>query len=87
MNPSERIEIIKQRLQTLSPVLLNIIDESHKHIGHVGAQGGASHFALEIVAKEFENLKPIQRHQRIYELLKDLIPLEIHALKINARAA
>lgn len=84
MIPNERKEIIEKRLQeAFNPELLVVIDESHHHIGHPGAQSGASHFALEIVAAQFESLSLIKRHQLIYEVLKDLIPQEIHALKIK----
>ena len=85
MTPIERKALIESRLAVLKPSFINVIDESHKHVGHEGAKSGASHFALEIMSSEFEGLKPIERHQRIYALLKDLIPSEIHALKINAR--
>jgi len=71
--------------QAFKPQALTIIDESHKHIGHVGAQNGAGHFAVIIVAEPFKDLSLIKRHQLIYEALKDLIPHKIHALKINAR--
>lgn len=86
MTPAERKTCIEERLtQALSPLFLEVIDESHQHIGHAGAKSGASHFAVVIIAKQFEGLSLIQRHQMIYALLKDLIPQEIHALKIQAK--
>lgn len=85
LSPLERKALIANRLAALSPVTLEIIDESAAHVGHPGAQGGASHFALIIVSSQFVGLSLIKRHQMIYHLLKDLIPHEIHALKINAR--
>lgn len=83
---SERQKIIAERLtQALSPMTLEIIDESHRHVGHEGAKGGASHFALLIVSSQFEGLSAIKRHQLIYQALQDLIPHEIHALKIKSK--
>ena len=85
MTPQERIALIEKRLRdALSPTLIHIKDESHLHIGHEGAKTGASHFALTIVSEKFANLSAVKRHQLVYEQLNDLIPKEIHALKIKA---
>lgn len=86
MDSNARAKLIKERLQaSLAPQTLELIDESHYHVGHEGAKGGASHFALTIVSSQFEGLSLIKRHQLIYEALNDLIPTEIHALKIKAQ--
>lgn len=84
LNAAQRKQLIEKRLQSLKPLSLTVIDESDEHLGHHGAQTGASHFALTIVCEQFENLSLIKRHQLIYQLLDDLIPHEIHALKIKA---
>lgn len=85
MTPQQRQALIEKRLQeALNPSFIEVIDESHLHIGHEGAKTGASHFALTIVSSHFENLSAVKRHQLVYEQLKDLIPKEIHALKIKA---
>jgi BolA protein len=84
--PQQRQELIESRLgQALAPTKLVVIDESHQHIGHEGAKGGASHFALTIVSEAFTGLSSVKRHQLIYSHLTDLIPQEIHALKITAK--
>jgi BolA family transcriptional regulator, general stress-responsive regulator len=85
MTPNQRKALITERLQkAFSPSQLIVTDESAFHIGHQGALSGASHFALIIATSQFANLSLIQRHRLIYEQLKDLIPNEIHALKIKA---
>ncbi len=85
MTPQERLAVIEKRLRdALSPTLIHIVDESHLHVGHEGAKTGASHFALTIVSEKFAHLSAVKRHQLVYEQLKDLIPKEIHALKIKA---
>lgn len=81
-----RKQTLQNRLQALNPTALAIIDESHLHAGHEGAKGGASHFSVQIVSAEFSGLSPIKRHQLVYAQLSDLIPQEIHALKIKALA-
>lgn len=83
-NAEERKAFIEERLQILHPSLLTIVDESHFHIGHEGAKGGASHFSVKIVSSAFAGLSLIKRHQLVYEQVKELIPHEIHALKIKA---
>lgn len=85
MTPTERKQTIESRLEAaLAPSMLKITDDSHLHAGHPGAQSGASHFTVTIESPKFEGLSLIERHRQIYAVLGDLIPTEIHALKINA---
>ncbi len=85
MTPFERKTEIEKRLrQALAPTFIEIIDESHQHVGHEGAKSGASHFFVIITTDKFAGLSLLQKHQMVYQELKDLIPKEIHALKIKA---
>lgn len=85
--PDQRKTLIQVRLEkAFNPLTLSIIDESHLHVGHPGAALGGGHYAVNITALQFTGLSLIKRHQLVYAELKDLIPQEIHALKINARA-
>ena len=70
----------------LAPVALDIRDDSALHAGHAGAQGGAGHYAVRIVSKAFDGLSPVRRHRLVYEVLAPMLPEEIHALSIDARA-
>lgn len=83
---TERLGLIEQRLQALEPVQLRIEDESHLHAGHAGAQGGAGHYRVHIVAECFRGKPPLVRHRLVYDRLNDLIPHAIHALAIHASA-
>ena len=85
MPNSERIQLVTERLQALSPTHLEILDESHLHIGHAGAQGGASHFRLIIGSDQFEGLSTLAKHRLINQQLSDLIPHPIHALAIELK--
>ena len=81
------IQVLTARLnEGLSPTHLNIIDESHLHVGHIGAQNGAKHLAITIVSDKFSGITTIQKHRMIYHLVGDLIPTKIHALSINTPA-
>ncbi len=82
---SNRIELIRTRLtDALSPTSLDIIDDSHKHVGHPGAASGGGHFTVHIVAKAFAGHHLLQRHRLIYDALGDAMETEIHALSIKA---
>ena len=81
----ERIEKIRKRITSaLLPDALEIIDESHKHVGHAGARDGRGHFQVTIVSEKFQGLPPIQRHRLVYDAVGDLMESDIHALSINA---
>ncbi len=83
----DRITEIKTRLERdLSPTHLDIIDESHLHVGHAGASGGAGHFNITIVSDKFAGQSALQRHRMVYLAVGNLMPSEIHALSINARS-
>lgn len=85
---------ILQRLQTLNPSHIELVDESSAHRGHIGASAhtartGAhegTHFELTIVSPQFDGKPLMARHRMIYALLDDLMKTQIHALSIVARS-
>jgi len=82
-----RIDAIRERLAALSPLRLEIEDDSAKHAGHASA-GGGGHFRLTIVADAFAGKSLIQRHRMVYDALDELLKQnEIHALSIKAYTA
>lgn len=86
MTQSNRIERITETLtKAFSPRLLEVIDDSHKHIGHAGAASGAGHFTIVIAADIFNDKKNIESHRMIYDALADLMIKEIHALSIKIK--
>ena len=85
MNGATRPEMIRAALQSLAPLALEIVDESHKHVGHAGARDGRGHFAVSIVSEAFAGLAPLARHRRVYAAVGDLMQTDIHALSIQAR--
>ncbi len=87
MNPQQRVAAIRRSLESdLSPSLLEVIDESHKHVGHTGARDGRGHFAVTIVSVAFTGKPLLARHRLVYQALGDLMQTDIHALSIDARA-
>lgn len=84
MSNEKRVDIIKSRLQnTFAPLYLSVIDESAKHKGHVGYQGGGRHFAIVISANCFTSLSRVDAHRQINALFADMMPDIIHALRIK----
>ena len=83
MNGAEKVALITERLQVaFSPAHLEVLDESAAHAGHAGHQGGGRHFAIIITAESLAGLSRVAAHRQIYALFVDLIPHEIHALRI-----
>lgn len=84
---SARADLIEHRLRAeLSPLDLQIIDESAAHAGHAGARDGGGHFRVVIVSEVFAGKSLLQRHRLVYAAVNDLMPKEIHALSIKALA-
>ena len=82
---ARRIEEMRQRLEnSLQPSALEIVDESHHHIGHAGARDGRGHFKLRITSAEFKGKSALQRHRLVYAALGELMQTDIHALAIEA---
>ncbi len=80
------VQLIRDRLAELRPGALEIVDESAGHVGHRGASAGGGHFGVYIVSEAFDQLSPLARHRRVYSLLGDLMPRQIHALSLKALA-
>ena len=80
-----RVERIADQLkQKLDPKSLEVIDESHLHVGHAGARDGRGHFRVAIVSEQFEGLKPLARHRLVFSALAEMMESDIHALSIQA---
>ena len=78
-------ETIRERLQALDPVSLQLVDESEQHHGHAGwREGGGTHWRLAIVSHRFAGRTPVARHRMVYEAIGELMHNPIHALAITA---
>lgn len=88
MNPSPTAEQLQQRLQEkLQPQALEVLDESHQHHGHAGANGTGfgTHFRVRITAQAFAGKSPVARHRLVYDALQDFMDQGLHALAIEAK--
>ena len=83
-NP-QRIERMRALLQAaFAPQQMEVVDDSHRHVGHAGARDGRGHFSVAIVSDRFEGLAPLARHRAVYAALGDMMATDIHALSIVA---
>ena len=80
---SERIH--HSLLKSFAPSALEVIDDSHKHAGHAGAQpGGETHYTVKIASPAFKGLSRVAMQRAIMDALKDEFDAGLHALSIKA---
>ena len=87
MSPTPTAERIEQRLrERLEPTRLEVLDESHQHNGHAGANGTGfgTHFRVKVASQRFTGLSRVARHRLVYDALQDFIDQGLHALAIEA---
>lgn len=83
-NP-ERVERMRRLLgDAFAPTELDVVDDSHQHVGHAGAREGKGHFTVRIVSDAFAGMTPLARHRAVYAALGDMMQDDIHALSIHA---
>jgi BolA protein len=83
---------IKEKLeQSFTPSHLEVIDESHKHAHHRGAQehasdGGSaeSHFHVVIISEAFAGMSRLAKHRAVLDVLKEEVT-QIHAFSLDAK--
>ena len=79
--------ITKKLTEAFAPQSLKVLDESHRHEGHVGHRpGGQTHFRVYIVAESFKGMTRLQRHRLINQTLAGELEGGVHALAIHAAA-
>lgn len=89
MSQTPTAEHLQLRLQkVLQPSHLEVIDESHQHHGHAGANGSGygTHFRVRITAGAFAGKSAVARHRLVYDALQDFMDQGLHALAIEAQS-
>lgn len=82
LTTQEKIEL--RMKENLTPVHVEVIDESWKHAGHAGAAMGGGHFILWVVSDEFKGVSLLDRNRKVFALLNEEMKGEIHALTVKA---
>lgn len=71
----------------LQPSALEVVDESHQHVGHAGARpGGETHYRVHVTADAFAGKSRVERHRMVNGLVKAEFDGGLHALAIHAKA-
>jgi BolA protein len=82
-----RAQRLDERLRAaLDPARLEIVDDSHMHAGHAGAEDGRGHFTVSVISERFAGLTVVRRHRLVYDAVGDMMTTDIHALSIRALA-
>ncbi len=78
---------IRQKLTDgLSPDRLEVVDESHRHAGHAGADAkGETHFHVTVVSAAFAGQSRVARQRMVYALLADELRERVHALALTTQ--
>ena len=77
---------MEQRLrERLGPTALQVLDESHAHDGHAGANGTGfgTHFRVRIASPFFTGRTRVAQHRLVYDALQEFIDQGVHALAIE----
>jgi BolA family transcriptional regulator, general stress-responsive regulator len=77
-------------LNALAPEALEVIDESHRHAGHLQHDGGAgqegeTHFHVLVVSAAFNGQSRVARQRMVYDLLADELSERVHALSLTTQ--
>ena len=76
--------LLERFRQAFPEAAIQLDDESHLHVGHAGAAGGAGHFRVRVIDARFSGLQHIARHRLVYNAVSDWMPERVHALNITA---
>jgi BolA protein len=83
MAEDRRARIERKLRERLAAVHVEVVDESHLHVGHAGAASGAGHFRALVVSARFAGLPLVAAQRLVYEALGDEMESEIHALSVK----
>lgn len=77
-------ETIRQKLShDFRPEVLEIIDESYKHVGHMETgDGKETHFRVVMVSESFLGKTRVERQRAVLDTLEDEVRGPVHALSM-----
>jgi BolA protein len=82
-----RDSIMEKLTRAFAPQRLDVLDESHQHVGHSGHRdGGETHFRVYIVSEAFRGKSRVERHRMVNELLSAELEGSVHALALHTSA-
>eukprot|EP00472_Partenskyella_glossopodia_P007119 CAMPEP_0197523120 /NCGR_PEP_ID=MMETSP1318-20131121/8120_1 /TAXON_ID=552666 /ORGANISM="Partenskyella glossopodia, Strain RCC365" /LENGTH=111 /DNA_ID=CAMNT_0043075707 /DNA_START=24 /DNA_END=359 /DNA_ORIENTATION=+ len=82
MASSVQSQIEKKLSEKLKPLHLEVINESFMHNVPKNSE---THFKVIVVSEQFNDVKHIQRHRIVNEVLSEELDGPVHALSIKAK--
>lgn len=84
----EIAERMRRKLEAaFAPTRLEIVDDSHRHAGHVGDRpGGETHFNVTIVSPAFAGVSRVARQRQVYAVVSEEMKDRVHALQLRTLA-
>ncbi len=78
-------QVLESKLRAaLLPSMIELIDESNQHHGHVGAHpSGESHFRLRIASALLQGKSRVMQHRLVHEAVAAELKTRVHALAIE----
>ena len=73
-------DIQRQLAAAFAPDHLEVVNESHQHSVPANSE---THFKVTLVSAQFEGLRQVARHQRVYAALAELLAGPVHALALH----
>ena len=73
-------EIERQLSAHFAPVHLDVANESSQHNVPANSE---THFRVVLVSEQFEGLRKVGRHQRVYQVLAAQLEGPVHALALH----
>jgi BolA protein len=81
-----RSRIAESLREHFDPVHIEVVDESHHHVGHAEAVSGGGHFRIVVVSDRFDGKRLVERQRMVYGVLSEAMGDEIHALSMKTLA-
>ena len=81
-----RTESLRATLfEKLQPTVLEVMDESAEHAGHMGAnaEGFGTHFRVRIASPLFAGKTRVGKHRLVYDSLQVFVDGGLHAIAIE----
>ena len=80
-----RAERIRATIEaTFDQAVVDVVDESHRHVGHAGARPeGETHYHLRVICPAFAGMSRVARSRAVHEALAAEFRGGLHALSLT----
>lgn len=80
-----RADRIRQALEgAFPPARVQVVDDSHHHIGHAGARPeGETHYSVLVVSPAFTGMSRVARSRAVHAALEKEFGTGLHALSLR----